>query len=85
MEASAKPKPVNRNLNRVAYAVFVLAGIYFLIRKDFSSAFTFWALAPIFDPFDVNTPFNKRPTYQKVWLVAHAALSLVILAMIIFW
>jgi hypothetical protein len=47
MEASAKPKQVNRNFNKVAYTVFVLAGIYFLIRKDFSSSFTFWAMAPI--------------------------------------
>ncbi|HCL04708.1 MAG TPA: hypothetical protein DHW64_01520 [Chitinophagaceae bacterium] len=85
MEASAKPKQVNRNFNKVAYTVFVLAGIYFLIRKDFSSSFTFWAMAPIFDPFDTSIPFQKRPTYQKAWLFIHVIISLLILAAVIFW
>lgn len=77
MEASVKTKPQSGKFEKVAYAVFVLAGIYFLIRKDYSNAVVFWGLAPIFEPFDAKIPFGKRPLYQRVWLIAHVIITLI--------
>lgn len=52
MEASANTKPVTGKFEKIAYGVFVLAGIYFLFTKDYSNAVVFWGLAPIFEPFN---------------------------------
>lgn len=76
MESSVKTKPQNGKFEKAAYAVFVLAGIYFLIRKDYSNAVVFWGLAPIFEPFDAKIPFGKRPLYQRIWLIAHVLITL---------
>jgi hypothetical protein len=77
MEASAKTKPLTGKFEKIAYGVFVLAGIYFLLTKDYSNAVVFWGLAPIFEPFDAKIPFGKRPIYQRVWLVAHVIITLI--------
>lgn len=63
------------NLNKPAYIVFVLVGIVFLLVKDFSQAVIFWGLALVFDPFNINLPFDKRPMYQKAWLFVHLAIT----------
>ena len=67
------------NLNKPAYIVFVLTGIAFLIMKDFSQAVIFWGLALVFDPFNINVAFNKRPPYQKAWLIVHLAITFALL------
>lgn len=77
MEPSANTKTGNGKFQKVAYGIFVLAGIYFLIRKDYSNAVVFWGLAPIFEPFDSKIPFGKRPLYQKLWLVVHVIITLI--------
>ncbi len=77
MEASAKTKPVSGKFEKIAYGVFVLAGIYFLVTKDYSNAVVFWGLAPIFEPFDAKIPFGKRPLYQRVWLIVHVIITLI--------
>lgn len=46
MEASAKTKTVNRKWQKYAYAVFLIAGIYFLIQKDYNNAVVFGGLRP---------------------------------------
>lgn len=76
MEASAHTKPVTGKFEKIAYGVFVLAGIYFLITKDYSNAVVFWGLAPIFEPFNAKIPFGKRPLYQRIWLIAHVVITL---------
>ncbi len=72
-----------RNFNKPAYVIFVLIGIYFFIRKDFSQASMDFGLALIFDPFNITVPFNKRPFYQKVWLVVHLVITLFLFALMI--
>lgn len=83
MEAPVKTKSQNTRFQKTGYVVFVLAGIYFLIRKDYSNAVIFFGLAPIFDPFDVKTPFTKRPLYQKIWLVVHVAITIFSITLLI--
>lgn len=71
-----------KNYNKTAYTVFVLAGIYFAIVKDFSQAFTFLGLALIFDPFKQAMAADKRPRWQRSWLVIHFFATLALLAML---
>ncbi len=59
MDASVKTKSGNGKWERVAYVVFLLAGIYFLIKPDYGMAVVFWGLAPVFDPFDAKLPLVK--------------------------
>ncbi|MFZ4058968.1 MAG: hypothetical protein ACOYKE_12565 [Ferruginibacter sp.] len=58
--------------NRFMYGGFLVLGIVVaLIGKDLSTAVSNFGIALIFDPFDVNVSWNKRPMYQKAWLVIH--------------
>lgn len=77
MEATANKKTGTGKFEKIAYSIFVLAGIYFLIRKDYSNAVVFWGLAPIFEPFDAKIPFGKRPLYQRIWLITHVIITLI--------
>ena len=72
-------KPARKNVNKIVYAVFVAASIYFFATKDFSQAMVFLGTALIFDPFNANTPFEKRPVYQRVWLFIHLLITLALL------
>ena len=76
MQQQTETKPTARNFNKPAYVVYVFSGIYFLIQQDFSQAVIFWGLALVFDPFQIDTPFNKRPLYQQIWLFVHLAITL---------
>lgn len=84
MEKEVQTKKVVRNINKPAYIIFLLAGIYFMIVKDFSQASIFLGLGLVFDPFNINTPFPQRPFYQKAWLIVHLSitLALVVLALL---
>lgn len=73
METNAQQKVWN--LNRPAYILFLLAGIGFLISKNFSQATIFFGLALVFDPFDTKMSFNKRPFWQQAWLIVHLSIS----------
>lgn len=63
-------------INRPAYVVLLLAGICFLIQRNFSEAVIFWGLALVFDPFNTSIPFQKRPVYQQLWLIVHLSITL---------
>ena len=76
MEPKTNTKPVARNINKPAYIFLLLMGIFFLIKKDFSEASTFWALALVFDPFNIKVAFSKRPFYQQALLFIHLAITL---------
>ena len=76
MKAATSPKPASKNFNRPAYILFVATGIGFLIGKDFSQAAIFWGLALVFDPFNPQQAFQKRPFYQQAWLFIHLAITL---------
>jgi hypothetical protein len=84
METGTKTKPTVKNINKPAYAVFLLAGIYFLIQKDISQAACFLGVALMFDPFDIQMPFKKRPVYQQLWLIVHVSImfALVVLEIV---
>ena len=69
-------KPATKNVNKILYAGFVFMSIYFLVTKDFSQSMVFLGTALIFDPFNTQTPFDKRPVYQRVWLIVHLAITL---------
>lgn len=81
MEPKTETKPAARNINKPAYVIFLVAGIYFMIVGKFSEASTFWALALMFDPFNIETPFSKRPFYQRAWLIIHLSVALVAIAL----
>ena len=54
-----------------------------MIKPDFSQAVTFWGLALVFDPFNINTPFQKRPFYQQAWLYVHAAITIALFVLML--
>lgn len=68
MKQITETKPKVHNINKPAYFIFLLAGIYFLIQKDLLQAAVFWGSALIFDSFDTEIRFNKRPVYQQLRL-----------------
>jgi len=81
MDTKTNTKPVAKNWNKPAYIIFVITGLYFSITKDFSQATIFWGLALVFDPFNIETPFHKRPLYQKAWLFIHVAFTFAMLVL----
>jgi hypothetical protein len=80
MTTETNSKTAIRNFNKPAYAVFVTTGLFFLLRKDFSQATIFLGLALVFDPFDVKVAFNKRPLYQRVWMIVHLMVAFTVFA-----
>ena len=83
MEQKTATKPKVYDINKPAYSILLLAGIYFLIQKDFSQAVTFIGLGLAFDPFKTNVPFNKRPVYQQLWLFVHLSITLALFVLMI--
>ena len=83
MTTSMETNPKAKSFSKPAYLIFLLAGIYFQVTKDFSQATIFWGLALVFDPFNINTPFGKRPLYQKAWLFIHLIITLALFALMI--
>lgn len=65
--------------NKYVYVVFLALAIVFLCVGNYSSAIIFGGIGLAFDPFDQSVTFSKRPLWQRVWLVAHLLLVLVIL------
>ena len=63
-ETIKKTAAVSPLLYRLAYSAFILLGIIYLVKKDFSNAVIYWGLALVFDPFDQQVAFNKRPFWQ---------------------
>ena len=65
----------NFNINRWLYGGFVLFGLYLIIsRQSYSEAVIYFGIALAFDPFDQTQPWQKRPLWQKVWLIVHLAI-----------
>lgn len=83
MEKETCTKPVAKNYNKPAYVVFIAAGIYFFAVKNYSQGFTFFGLALIFDPFNIEKPLVKRPFYQRAWLIIHLLLTLGLLLLML--
>lgn len=70
---------------RVAYVLFVLIAIYYIISgKDYLEAAATLGIALIFDPFKPEIPWNEKPTWQKSVLITHLILSFGLLILGIF-
>ncbi len=82
MTTETNSKTAISNFNKPAYAVFVLTGLFFLVKKDFSQATIFLGLALVFDPFDIKVAFNKRPLYQRIWLIVHFVFTLTVMMLL---
>jgi hypothetical protein len=85
MEAT-KPAPAVRKIpplfNRIAYVAFVVLCMYYLLfSPDKMQGVSMLGIALVFDPFDQQVPFGKRPLWQKAVLLIH----LTILFTLFFW
>ena len=76
-------KPAEKNWNKPAYIIFVALGIFYAYKKDATNACIFWNLAVVFDPFNINQPFQKRPLYQRIWLFAHVIIGFALLILLL--
>jgi hypothetical protein len=83
METTSKTTPKTRNLNKPGYIIFLALGIFFLAKKDFGQAIIYWGLALVFDPFNIKTPFNKRPFYQQACLIVHLSITLALFVLML--
>ena len=64
------------NFFRFLYISFVILGIYNVVfKQDFIEASAQFGIALAFDPFDQKQSWKNRPTWQKVWLVIHLAIT----------
>jgi len=72
---NSQVKTSSFKFNRWGYGAFVVVSLYFLlISKDLGSAVANLGIALVFDPFDQSVPWNRRPLYQRIWLIIHLAI-----------
>lgn len=74
-EVTEKQKKQPIIFYRLAYAVFLLLVIFYVVRGDLENATINMGIALIFDPFDAEVKWRNRPLYQRVWLLAHVAIT----------
>ncbi len=79
MTTETNSKPAVTSFNKPAYVLFVITGLFFLLKKDFSQATIFLGLALVFDPFDIKVAFNKRPLYQRAWMIVHLMVAFTVI------
>jgi len=61
---------------RILYGLFLLLTAYYVFfEKDYMTAASNLCIAFIFDPFNPEQPFNKRPLWQKIWLYVHLGIA----------
>lgn len=59
------------SINKFLYPSFLLFGVYFFLRHQYSDAVINWGIALAFDPFNTEVPWNKRPLWQRLTLLLH--------------
>ncbi len=65
---------------RAIYLLFILLGLYqVLARKDFIDGASSIGIALIFDPFNRTVSWDKRPMWQRAWLLIHLAVAAALL------
>ena len=68
-----------QSFSKYLYIIFTFAAIVFICVKDFTTAIIFACFGLAFDPFNQTLLFNKRPLWQRVWLIVHLVVVLIIL------
>ncbi|HEX4875049.1 MAG TPA: hypothetical protein VFV31_00150 [Chitinophagaceae bacterium] len=72
-----KQEKTNRNLQRIGYLALTITGIIMmLIDKSPAAGISNLGVALVFDPFDPQLAFNKRPLWQRLWLITHVVVLL---------
>ena len=75
-EVSKYETPSNSTFNRIAYLLFVMLGIFYLIKKDWNNAGIYFGIALVFDPFNQSVKWDDRPLYQRVLLYVQVSAAL---------
>lgn len=76
-QATAQAQKQTSRFNRIFYVLFLVIVIYQFATHDVESAVINLGIALIFDPFDTSVKWPDRPLYQRIWLMAHLALTLI--------
>ena len=64
-------KSIDR-MNLTFYTLFLLLTLYHVfVRVDILDGASTLGIALIFDPFDHRVSWEKRPKWQKAWLILH--------------
>jgi hypothetical protein len=71
-------------MNRLVYGTFVLLSIYFIAANDLSTAVTNLGIALAFDPFNQKVAWNKRPSYQRIWLISHLIMVFGLISILVY-
>lgn len=80
---TAKSKKISNGFNRFMYSAFVLLAVGRIIFQGvdgLAEAAPSLGIALIFDPFDQSVAWKDRPAYQRIWLLVHVSISLLMLA-----
>lgn len=76
METSEKKTNNNAMIMRIAYALFIALSVYHIFyNKAYIDAASTMGIALIFDPFDPLIPWDKRPIWQRGWLIVHLGIA----------
>jgi hypothetical protein len=66
-------------IQRLLYGACVALGLYYtILLLDPGMAAASWAVGLIFDPFDQTVAWRHRPRWQRLWLLAHVAIVVVL-------
>ncbi len=72
---------------RFLYVGFVVLGIGRLVFQGpavLSDAMASLGIALAFDPFNASVSWSERPLYQRVWLLVHVSVVLIMLGVVIY-
>ncbi len=84
-QAKTQPRDFTTGFNRVMYGLMVLLSIYHVgLNNDLASAMSSLGIALIFDPFRPEISWSKRPLYQKVVLMVHLSLVLLLIGILVY-
>lgn len=84
---TAKTKKLSNGFNRFMYSAFVLLAVGRIIFQGvdgLAEAAPSLGIALIFDPFDQSVAWKDRPAYQRIWLIVHLSISLLMLAWLVY-
>lgn len=80
-----KKKDVTNGFYKLCYALFIGLALYqILVRKDFIEAATSLGIGLIFDPFDRNITWLKRPLWQRIWILSQLLVAVALIGFGIF-